>query len=584
MPGWFEVLLPVCAGFAVVLVSILVLRLHAFFALILAALVTAALTSSELLAWQEFERIQLTISSFDVDGHGYGSHDFRRVFLKSASPLADGAEGFIGMPEAEQLYIFRREPGRAPMMLQCQQIVYVGDPNTAFAWQYSDMAFQLPPDYQPRPGDMYVLESDFQRAAGNWVGTVGRVTNAFGNTVGSIGLIIAFAAVIGMCLLESGAADRIVRSALRLVGERGAPTGFAGCGFLLGIPVFFDTVFFLMIPLGKALRLRTGRNYILYILTIYCGATMAHSLVPPTPGPLLVAESLRVPVGLMMLVGLAVGLITAGYGIFHATIVNRYIEIPLRDTPEMPLARLEELAARADEDLPPLWLSLLPIILPVWLIGQQTAVALVRSNPPTFAAHDFLQNVPVGVFGLIDFLGEKNIALGVGVIVGLILLAWQTRATRSELRDRVGRALAAGGLVILITSAGGAFGSVLAETGIARMIQGLPDLGTAGLLTLAFLVTVTIRTVQGSATVAMITAVGLFVNVDLPFHAVWLALAIGCGSKPISWMNDSGFWVIGQMSGMTEIETLKTLTPMTIMMGVVGLLVVILGAMRFPLV
>ena len=309
---------------------------------------------------------------------------------------------------------------------------------------------------------------------------------------------------------------------------------------------------------------------------------MAHSLVPPTPGPLLVAESLGVEVGLMMVVGLAVGLITAGYGILHASIVNRFITIPLRDTPEMPLARLEELAARADEDLPPLWLSLLPIILPVWLIGQQTAISMLRSNPPELVG-DYLNRVPVGVFGLINFIGEKNIALGIGVIVGLMLLVWQTRMTRSRMRDRVASALAAGGSIILITSAGGAFGSVLAETGIASMIQGLPDLGTVGLLTLAFLVTATIRTVQGSATVAMITAVGLFVGVSLPFHPVWLGLAIGCGSKPISWMNDSGFWVIGQMSGMTEIETLKTLTPMTVMMGVVGLLVVIVGAMRFPL-
>src|SRR5690606_11765433 len=124
-----------------------------------------------------------------------------------------------------------------------------------------------------------------------------RVAEGFGSTCESIGILIAMAAIIGKCLLDSGAADRIVRSTLRLFGERGAPAAFMTSGFMLGIPVFFDTVFYLMIPLGKALRMRTGRNYLLYVLTIVCGATMAHSLVPPTPGPLFVAEQLGVNLG-----------------------------------------------------------------------------------------------------------------------------------------------------------------------------------------------------------------------------------------------------------------------------------------------
>ncbi len=122
------------------------------------------------------------------------------------------------------------------------------------------------------------------------------------------------AAIIGKCLLDSGAADKIVRSALKLFGERGAPGAFVSSGFLLDIPVFFDTVFYLMVPLGKALRVRTGRNYLLYVLTIVCGATMAHSLVPPTPGPLFVAESLGVDLGLMILCGCVVGLFASTTG------------------------------------------------------------------------------------------------------------------------------------------------------------------------------------------------------------------------------------------------------------------------------
>ena len=132
---------------------------------------------------------------------------------------------------------------------------------------------------------------------------ISRVTIAFGKACGSLGILIAMAAIIGKCLLESGGAERIVRSALGWLGEKRTPLAFTGSGFLLGTPVFFDKVFYLMIPLGKALAMRFRENYGLYIMTIVAGATMAHSLVPPTPGPLFVADQLEVELGLMIVMG-----------------------------------------------------------------------------------------------------------------------------------------------------------------------------------------------------------------------------------------------------------------------------------------
>ena len=144
----------------------------------------------------------------------------------------------------------------------------------------------------------------------------------------------------------AGAADRIVRSAMKVVGERGAPVAFLGSGFLLGVPVFFDTVFYLMMPLGKALRMRTGRNYLLYVLTIVAGASMAHSLVPPTPGPLFVAEELGVDLGLMILAGCGVGLFTATAGLLYAYFVNARAEVPLRESPDFSLEERQLLGLR----------------------------------------------------------------------------------------------------------------------------------------------------------------------------------------------------------------------------------------------
>jgi len=150
-----------------------------------------------------------------------------------------------------------------------------------------------------------------------------RVATAFGETCGKVGILIAMAAVIGKCLLDSGSAERIVRSFVHVLGQAQASLGFIFSGFLLGIPVFFDTVFYLMIPLGKAMRLRTGGNYLLYILSIMAGATMAHSLVPPTPGPLFVADRLGVNLGLMIGVGILVGIVASMGGFAFALLANR---------------------------------------------------------------------------------------------------------------------------------------------------------------------------------------------------------------------------------------------------------------------
>ncbi|NIO06856.1 MAG: GntP family permease, partial [Deltaproteobacteria bacterium] len=127
-----------------------------------------------------------------------------------------------------------------------------------------------------------------------------RVARGFGRTCTKIGILIAMASIIGRFLLESGAAERIVRSLVKWLGEKRAPYAFLSSGFLLGMPVFFDTVFYLMMPLGKAMGIRTGRNYGLYVMAIVAGATMTHSLVPPTPGPLFVAGELSVSIGLMI--------------------------------------------------------------------------------------------------------------------------------------------------------------------------------------------------------------------------------------------------------------------------------------------
>jgi len=189
---------------------------------------------------------------------------------------------------------------------------------------------------------------------------------------------------------------------------------------------------------------------------------------------------------------------------------------------------------------------------------------------------------------LIDFLGDKNIALVLGGVAALILLIIQKRNTKEDIGPFIHGALMSAGGIILIIGAGGAFGGMLQQTGISQRITELTRNYQMALIPLAFFITAVVRTAQGSATVALITASGMLSGMtqtaDLPYHPLYLGLAIGCGSKLVPWMNDAGFWIICKVSNLTERETLKTFSPMLIIMGFTGLIVIMLAARFLPLV
>jgi GntP family gluconate:H+ symporter len=409
-----------------------------------------------------------------------------------------------------------------------------------------------------------------------------RVARGFGNTAAKIGVLIAMAALIGGCLLESGAADRIVRSALGVFGERRAPHAFLSSGFLLAIPVFFDTVFYLLIPIARAMGVRTRRDFLWYVMAIVAGGTMAHTLVPPTPGPLFVASELGIDLGVMIIAGLALGIVTASCGFAYGWWANRRWPIPVRESPDGSAEDLHAMTVRPEEELPSLGIAVLPIVLPVVLIAGGTVLGATLGGVDAFAPWQ------IALLNLFRGLGNSAVALTLAAIVALVTLARRRRGDRERLKSTVNGALMGGGVIILITAAGGALGAVLQQTGIGLRIEELATAHRVAVLPLAFAVTSLVRTAQGSATVSMITAVGILSGFADPevlgFHPVYLALAIGCGSKPIPWMNDSGFWVVGRMSGLTEVETLKTFSTELTIMGFAGIAAVMVCAKLAPLV
>jgi gluconate:H+ symporter, GntP family len=424
-----------------------------------------------------------------------------------------------------------------------------------------------------------------------------RLTVAFGHTVGKIGILIALASIIGQCLLESKAAGVIVDRLLKLTGPKRAPEALAASSFLLGIPVFFDTVFYLMVPLARSLRERVGKNYVLFILAILAGGSIAHSLVPPTPGPLLVAEQFEdVSIANMMMAGLVIGACSSVVSLLVARVINRCVEVPLRfegtedattTNPSNASESSSESPTHGDpasknpsspsDDSPPLIRALLPITIPVILIAVGSLTDyLVKQNAAGIESAVWTD--------ILRGMGNKNIALGIGVVLALSLRKFCPEEQRATL---VTRSLASAGNIILITAAGGAFGVMLKQAGIGPAVESLTG-AVPGLLLLplAFVVTAAVRTLQGSATVAMITAAGIlqgFASAEsLPFHPVYIAMAIGAGSKPISWMTDSAFWVITKMSGMTESEGLRVISPMSIAMGFSALFFTMLFAWIYP--
>ncbi len=401
-----------------------------------------------------------------------------------------------------------------------------------------------------------------------------KVAEIFGTMCGKIGIVIALAALIGQCLMESGAADKIVRVLVRALGERRASLSLLSSGYVLSIPVFFDTVFYLLVPLARAMRVRMGKNYLLYLMSIAAGATVTHSLVPPTPGPLAMAAELEVDLGIMIFVGAIIAVPASLVGWLFSAWRNKVFEVPFRETPGMSLADLEALAAKHEENLPSFFHSMLPIVLPVLFITSNTLVNALDSASP--------------LAKYTAFIGDPNFALLASAAVSLHLLATSRGYSFTELAKPVEQALMSGGLIILITAAGGAFGGMLVEAGVGTALGDMAARYSIPLLLLSFLMAVLIKVAQGSGTVAMITVstimAPLVIGQAIPFHPVYIACAIGCGSLVGSWMNDSGFWVYKQMSGLTEVEALKTWTPLLAVNGIAGFLFTALMAWLLPLV
>jgi len=423
----------------------------------------------------------------------------------------------------------------------------------------------------------------------SWVAAVELTSVEFGGTAGGIAISIGLASIIGLCLMESGAADKVVRKFLAVFGEKRAGFALLWATYILSIPIFFDTMFMLMAPLAKALRLRTGKDYLLYILCICCGGVLTHSLTVPHPGPLAMVENLRVDAGISLLVGIAVGAIPCLLGYWVAKWLNSRMEVPLRETPGSTLKELENISAKPESELPSFFWSIVPVLLPIFLITLASFFKIVTGSEGVVNALGGQDNFNFCA-KLAFFIGNKNIALGIGTAIALAVLVRQRSLGLKEAEKMLAPPIETAGVIILITAAGGAFGGMLRNAGVGDAIKLYAGQFNLNLIVLAYLTTAVLRVAQGSATVAMLTASAIFwpmidpaTGVELAFHPMYLYLAIGFAAFTVSWMNDSGFWVVTRLSGMTEKESLKSFTVLLTVISLFGGICTLIGSIVFPM-
>jgi Gnt-I system low-affinity gluconate transporter len=390
------------------------------------------------------------------------------------------------------------------------------------------------------------------------------VASGVGGTLASIAVLVGLGAMFGRMLEVSGGAEALAVALLAKSGPRHAPWPLVAIGFIVAIPVFFDVAFIILVSVVYGLTDKTGRPIVYYAVPLLAGLAVAHAFIPPTPGPIAVAGVLRADLGLVMLFGTLIGLPAA---VVAGPLYGRFIAKRVSAGKPVTAYTAER---RRSPTLPPVRLVATLIALPLAMIVANTAGGLVLEQSSALRS-------------ALALVGHPMIALLVTTLLCFRLLGTRAGYTREQVREIATRALEPAGIVILVTGAGGALKQVLIDSGVGAALAswlGATDLPS---LLLAFIIAAAVRIMQGSATVAMLTAAGLVAALfgELAMPDVLLALhviAIAAGATIASHVNDSGFWLVNRYLGLSVPDTLRTWTALTTIASFVSIGLVLLVA------
>ena len=387
------------------------------------------------------------------------------------------------------------------------------------------------------------------------------IQEGMGSTLGFVATVVGLGAIFGQVLEASGGAESIAVTLIKKFGKERATWALVISGFIIAIPVFLDVGFIILVPIVYALSKDTKRSVLYYGIPLCAGLAVTHAFIPPTPGPIAVAEILDAQLGWVILFGFIVGLPTA---IIAGPVFGKYIGNKLK----IPAPDYLEHATNIDskEELP-----LFSFV--VFIIGLPLLLILLNTITSTLVGNEVIeQSITTEI---IEFIGHPFSALTIATLISIYFLGIKRGFTKERILELSSKALGPAGLIILVTGAGGVFKQILINSGVGEMIANSFANSNLPPIVLAYLVALIIRVTQGSATVAMITGASIIAPILTIFDVTdpgkaLIVLAIAAGATTLSHVNDSGFWLIGKYFGLNEKETLQSWTVMETIISVVG--------------
>ncbi|MDR1745959.1 MAG: GntP family permease [Tannerella sp.] len=386
------------------------------------------------------------------------------------------------------------------------------------------------------------------------------ITKGMGTTLGFVATVVGIGAIFGQMLESSGGAESLARYLTKKFGKKNAPYALAISGFLVAIPVFLDVGFIILVPVIYALARDTRKSLLYYAIPLLAGLAVTHAFIPPTPGPIAVAELLDADLGWVIFFGFIAGLpITFIAGPVFGKFISRRIHAPVPDN-------FEQATVSSSNKLPSFIQVISIIAIPLVLILANTATSAWAK------AHQMEDHFWVEI---VKFAGHPFIALLIATLLAIYFMGVRRGFTRETLLRLSGKALAPAGLIILVTGAGGVFKQILIDSQIGvALAEKMTGMAMPTIL-LAWLLAAIIRVTQGSATVAMITSAGLIapmletLRLTEP-HKALVVIAIASGATILSHVNDSGFWLVGKYLGLNEKQTLQSWTVMETIIAITG--------------
>ncbi|HEV8382196.1 MAG TPA: gluconate:H+ symporter [Gemmatimonadales bacterium] len=400
-------------------------------------------------------------------------------------------------------------------------------------------------------------------AAGMPLTSVGKAfQDGVGGVLGFIAVVVALGTMLGKMMAESGGAMRIATTLIALFGERRVHWAIMFVAFIVGIPVFFQVGFMLLIPLIFTVAHRSGLSLVKVGIPLVAGLSVVHGMMPPHPAAMLAVNAYHADIGRTIAYAILVGLPTAALaGPIFATWVAPRIQLAAENPIAAQFTGGTGGTGGMAREMPSFNISVFTVLLPVILMVCASAADVALHAGSTLRE-------------ALDFVGSPIVALLIALLFSFWSLGYRQHFTRDQILKFANDCLGPTATILLVIGAGGGFNRVLLESGVGKAIAEVALGSHASPLLLAWTIAALIRVATGSATVAMTTSAGIVAPIAAATpgtSAELLVLATGAGSLVLSHVNDSGFWLIKEFFNMTVPQTLKTWTVAETIIGVAGL-------------